>query len=274
MGFDLREVSYWLGKPVQYFRFVRGGRTWAYTSAGRDVVLDGVTYTSAAIKRSSIKVGGERRKLPITVSAQRDLAVMDNWHPFPPRDRVMLTIMTQHVGETDVAVEWVGRVIGRKVSGTKAELSCEPTMTSAQGAGLSRCWQYGCPHAVYSQGVGMCNVNKDDFAVPATLTQVNGTTFTSAAFAAVPSGRLAGGFVQYARVSDSVIEYRTIMEHSGSQIVIDAPLYDIALVKDVVAFPGCRGTEEDCTDFFDNYDNYGGDPNIPRRSPTDGNPIW
>ena len=274
MGFNIRELSLWGGKPLGFFRFTRGATVWAYTTADRNIVLDGVTYVPAAIKRSRIKVGPERRKLTITVTVPRDLPVVDNWRPYPPRDRVALTILQQHHGEADTAVDWVGRVLAPKFSGTTVELSCEPSLTSARRAGLSRCWQRACPLALYSQGHGMCNVDKTLHAVPATLTAVNAVTFTSPAFAAVAAGRLAGGYVTYVRAGNGVTEYRTIMAHTGGTITLDYGLDDIAPAMAVTAYPGCRQTFADCVDVFNNGPNFGGDLHLPQKNPHSGNPIW
>lgn len=273
MDFDLRELSLWAGKPIGYFKFVRGATVWGYTTADREIVLDGTTYTPAPIKRSRIKIGSERRKLSITVTVPRDLPVVGNWRPFPPRDRVALTILQQHHGETDWAVDWTGRVLAPKFSGASVELTCEPSTTIARRAGLSRCWQRACPLALYSQGHGMCNVDKALHAVPATLAEVDTTTFASAAFASVTDGRLAGGFLEYPRASDGVTEYRTIMSHVGDTITIDYGLSDIASDLEVIAYPGCRQSWADCSS-FDNNDNFGGDLFLPQKNPHSGDPIW
>lgn len=274
MSFDIRELSLWGGKPVAYFKFTRGGVSWYYTNADRPIDYGGHTYLPAAIKRSAIKIGSERKKLTITVTLPSTLPVIANWRPFPPRDRVVLTIMLQHVGETDVTVDWIGRVMGPKFNGATTELSCEPTLTTARRSGLTRCWQKGCPLAVYSQGAGMCNVVKADFAVAATLTPITAITFSSSAFLAVADGRLAGGFIEWPRVADGVMEQRSIMAHSGDTITLDYGLYDIAEPKAVTAYPGCRQNWNDCDGFFNNGVNYGGDLWMPRRTPFDGNQVF
>jgi hypothetical protein len=265
--------SLWGDKPVAYFDFVRGAVHWRYTNADRAREYDGHTWLPAPIKRSAIKVGSERRKLSITVTLPSALDVIANWRPFPPRDRIALTILVQDRGTDVVEVDWIGRVLGPKFNGATTELTCEPSLTTARRAGLSLCWQKGCPLAVYSQGLGMCNVAKADFAVPATLTQVTAITFMSDAFLAIPSGRLAGGFLEYARVSDGVIEQRSIMAHSADTITIDYALADIDPGLEVTAYPGCKGTEDDCNDFFDNGENFGGESLMPRKSPNDGQPV-
>lgn len=274
MGFNLREISLWGGKPLGFFKFVRGATVWAYTTADRNIVLDGITYTPAAIKRSRIKVGSERRKLTLTVTLPRDLAVVANWRPYPPRDRIALTILQQHHGDADFSVDWTGRVLAPKFDGTTVELTCEPSQTNARRAGLSRSFQRSCPLALYSQGHGMCNVDKTLHAVAAALTSVDTITYTATAFLAVATGRLAGGYLEYPRASDGVTEYRTIMSHVGATITLDYGLSDIGAGNAVIAYPGCRQSWSDCNDVFNNGPNFGGDLFLPQKNPHSGNPIW
>jgi hypothetical protein len=42
----------------------------------------------------------------------------------------------------------------------------------------------------------------------------------------------------------------------------------------VNAYPGCNRTTTECVDKFDNLDNYGGVPDLPGKSPFDGDPVF
>jgi hypothetical protein len=272
--FEVTEIGWRTRKPVALFKFVRAATVWAYTTADRPQDVGGVTYLPAAVKRSAIKAGAERRKNTITVTVPRDLDVLANWRPVMPRDRVALTILVKHAGDDDFAVDWTGRVLAPRFNGSTVDLTCDPGIGRARIAGLSRCWQRNCGLALFSQGRGMCNVDRTAHAVPASPLLVDAVTLSAGAFDALPSGRLAGGFIEYARATDGVIEYRTIMSHAGNTIGIDYPLADAPSPLVLTAYPGCRQNWDDCNDYFHNGDNYGGDPNLPQRNPHDGQPVW
>jgi hypothetical protein len=165
----------------------------------------------------------------------------------------------------------MGRVVVPDFGDSIVTLNCEQGRTTARSRGLGLRWQRGCPLALYSQGVGMCNVDKTLHDAPATLTAINGLVLTAAEFGALPSGRLAGGFVEWTR-DDGEPERRSITSHSGSDIVIQYGTDTLAVDSAVTAYWGCKHTWDDCGE-FDNQPNYGGSRYMPNRSPMDGNPV-
>lgn len=108
--------------------------------------------------------------------------------------------------------------------------------------------------------------------VTATLSAVSGLTLTAPAFGALPSRRLAGGFIKWQR-GDGLVEFRSIKEHSGANITLDYGGLDLAVGLQVLAYPGCAHTWSDCGN-HNNQGNYGGDLWMPVKSPFDGNPVW
>ncbi len=109
--------------------------------------------------------------------------------------------------------------------------------------------------------------------VEATLTAVVGLTLTATAFATLPSGRLAGGFVRWAREADGLIEFRTIKTHVGDNITLDYGALDLAVGLELRAYPGCAHNWADCG-YHQNRHHYGGDLWMPVKNPFDGNPVW
>lgn len=106
----------------------------------------------------------------------------------------------------------------------------------------------------------------------ATLTSISGLTLTAVAFGLFPSGRLAGGFIEWTR-ADGLTEFRTVRSHSGSTIVIDYGALDLAVGLVVTAYPGCAHTWDDCVS-HENKSNFGGDLWLPVKNPFSGNPVW
>lgn len=256
---------------IHLFDFVRDTRHWLYTSADRPLLYQGQLFVPANLMRSRIVQGQETRKLTVTVTAPKTLPVVDNWRPLPPSDPVALTIFAKEAGSSDVLGDWTGRVVGCLPKDANVEFSCEPESTQAEAATLTRTWQRGCGHVLYSLGDGMCNVNPLDHRLSAVLDAVDGVALKSAAFLALPSGRLAGGFVEWTR-ADGLGERRNIETNVGNTITLDVGALDLAPNLSLAAYPGCNQSPEDCA-YYNNLDNFDGALYMPLRDYYDGNPV-
>ncbi|MEI7036429.1 phage BR0599 family protein [Fulvimonas yonginensis] len=271
MTSEARDAALLGGQPLKLFRFTRANLSWFYTNADRAITYNGDTYLPTAISHDKIKDGGDSQQRTIKISLPKDLEVAANWRPYPPADPIMVTIWTQHVGEVDYLVDWIGRLTSPQFDDTKLILSSEPSQTRNKRGGRSRIWQRPCDLVLFSQGNGLCNVDRAAHALPATLTAVDGLSLTAAEFANVPNGRLAGGWIEWPR-SDGLIERRSINSHSGTTIVVTYGAADLAPNLAVTAYPGCSGSWADCA-YFNNTPNFGGELWIPGRDYYDGNPI-
>lgn len=271
MGFDLIERSRRLGRPQALLRLTRGSLVERYTAADRDVEIGADTYTPLAVSRTPIRDGGERKKEMVTVTVPINAPCAAWWRPYPPTQPVLVTWLAKHYGDAEAVIEWTGRVIDHKFLDTTLQLFCEQSRTLARKRGTPRRWQRGCDLALYSQGLGLCNVDKSLHDVAATLTAASGTTLTAAAFGGVASGRLAGGWFEWTR-PDGETDRRSIVSHSGTSIVVNYGSADFAVDLVGTAYKGCKHTFADCDTEFDNAPNYGGSMYMPVRSPFDGNP--
>lgn len=273
MSFHLREIARFFGQPVELYRFTRQSKTWLYTNADRPITVGAETFLPAPISRTAIKDTLERQKNKVTITLPAALDVATNWQPYAPCDVVAVTIMALHHGDAEVIVQWIGRVEQPQFTEAELQLTCDPSAGGKRGSGITLRWQRACPLALYSQGCGMCNADKDEHALPVVLADVAGLTLTAEAFAAVASGRLAGGFVNWTR-QDGLTEFRTITNHVGNQITLDYGADDLAAGLDMTVFPGCAHNWADCKDYFNNGANYGGCLYLPQENPFAGNPIW
>lgn len=248
MTSEIRESSQFDGKPVMYFKFIRGGATWCYTSTDRFETLDEDTYTPAAIRRGAIRQGSERGSTAIKITLPADLPVAGNWRPYSPSEPINLIIMTRHVGEDDALVDWVGRITGPIFNGDELELNCEPSRTTGRRRGGDRRWQIGCDVPLYSRGVGMCNLDPEDFPVPGMLTEADELemTVTAAAFAGA-SRSLAGGVLTWV---DELEEQQSIAitGHTGDTLTLADWHEDLAVDLEVIALAQPMWVEAVLTD--------------------------
>ncbi|KAF1697996.1 hypothetical protein CSC62_07575 [Pseudoxanthomonas jiangsuensis] len=283
MGFNLRELSRFLGRPVQLFAFTRQNRVWRFTTADRDVTVGEHVYLSApGISRTAIRESGERAKNNVTIKLPflTDPGAIElpptqdlgrNWLPYPPSDPVYVDCMTYHADDPDaeVIIDWTGKVLQPKCNGTLLELVCSPSR-AAKGAwvgGAPRI-QRACDRPVYSQGIGQCNLDPDAWEVEATVTDVDGLTLTAAEFERDDGIEWPGGFVQWER-ADGIVETRTIRAASGLTLTLDYGAADLGEVTSLKAWPGCPHNWAGCT-ARDNNKNYGGCLCMPGKSAFDG----
>lgn len=274
MTSDAREKSWEDGQPVEYYDFIRGTTHYRYNTSDRALELNGETYApDSGLSRENISQGSERNKLSLEVRIPRSNPVADLWHPYPSSIPVGLTVYTGHIGETDALVTWIGRVVSPKYSPTEVTLVCEPSTTLSRKSGQMQCWQRGCMHVLYKQGDGLCNVNRDDFALPATITVYTGNVATATAFGTLADGRLAGGYIEWTTLEGN-IERRSISKHVGTAITLFFGTSTIPPGTAVIAYPGCKHNWDDCNGFFNNGVNYGGDLYGPEKSPFNGNPVF
>lgn len=287
MTYDTRERSRWFAQPINLFRFTRGPLVWRYCTGAKPYVLgegeSAETFLPAQIARGRLQESVEQQKnnLEITFAYNLDPAATrrpatqdlgDNWRPYPPSQRVLVQVLGVQYGDLDSVVEWSGRVLSPKFTDTTCVLTCEPSNAPSRSSGPQRRWQRNCDVPLYSQGLGMCNVDRTLHALPATVTGVSGLTVTAAEFANVPTSRLDGGYVEWTR-ANGLTEHRTIMAHTGSAIVLQYGAADLAEGLQLVAYPGCGHNAADCTDYFDNFINYGGCLYKPVQNPYSGNRV-
>lgn len=279
MTFSLFELSRYLGQPIGLLRLSRGSLLELYTTADRPIEVGSDIYLPAAtsqtsggiaLSRSPIRDSAERKKNALTIKMAVDAPCAAWWRPFPPSTPVGVTWLAMHYGDDEVNVEWTGRVVAPKFTDTTLELTCEQSKASARSRGLQLRWQRSCPLALYSQGAGMCNVDKTLHALPAVVTSIAGSVLEADEFASAPKP-LIGGFIEYVR-PDGEPEYRSIMAHTGNQVLLNYGSDTLDVGSALTAYPGCPHNWDGCVS-FDNEENYGGAKYMPIKSPFDGNPV-
>ncbi|ULU26587.1 phage BR0599 family protein [Dyella terrae] len=269
MTFEARESADLGGAPLMLFDFWRQSKHWCHTTADRPMTWQNQIYVPTAIDMDAIQASQEIRQQTRTITAPQGFAVAELFRFAPPKDPVNLRVWSQHEGDTDAVVEWAGRVTQVKWASSGVKLSCDPIYANFRRLGLRLRWCRQCPYALYRDG---CGVDPEAHKVVATLSAASGVTLQSPAFAALPDGRFAGGYVSWTN-ADGVIDHRTIESHVGTSISIDAGSVDFAAGLVLNAYPGCNKTIADCK-YYNNLPNYGGAPNIPDQSPTDGSIIF
>lgn len=273
MTFQAYESSMEDGRPVTLYRFTLGTTVWRYTSHDRDVLLpDGTVWKSVAISDEGIKQSGEAASDAMNISAPITIGPVQAHLVTPPSQAIQVVILRKHVDSDDVTAAWAGEVmqVNPAVPG-QARITCETTAVSMRREGLRLAWQRTCPYALYDSVT--CKVNKAGYALPLIVLERAGFSIRTNVAESMPDGWFGGGFIQWMHPVRGM-EFRGINYHKGNTLGIFGAVEDIYNGLRVTAYPGCSRTAAVCASKFNNLDNYGGVPNMPGKSPFDGNPVF
>lgn len=273
MAYETYEESPYSGNPIELFEFARGvSEFWRYTSADTDQSYFGSVYRAIAIQRNSFEMSQNVEAIALNITMPVTADFPQIYIASPPSDPISFTLRRFHGGDTDVVSIWPGRVINVEFKEEKVEVICESIYTSLKRPTLRRLYQRSCPHVLYNQVAGSCNLDKDLFKVTALLSAVSGTTLTSSTFGTYADGYFSGGFVEIQ--SGGHTNRRYITDHTGNDIELNLQLSGAAAGLSIDAFPGCKHNLSDCNTKFNNILNYGGMPWIPDKNPMGGTRVF
>lgn len=289
MPFDIIESSIEDGKPIEFYSFSLTTSVWRYTTAETDLFAGGVLWTSAAIARSAVRQTGESISDVQTLTVPSWIGPAQLFMTQAPSNPILLTIWCKHHGDEIGTEEAPGAVVIYTGEVTncnfpipgQAILSVESLVSSMNREGLRLAWQRSCPYALYDPVT--CKVSKAAFKTDLVVLTIDGFTLGVELATVRADGYFNGGFMEWNHPIRG-IEYLSIEVHTpiasppagepnALLVVMNPPgeLYEGAVGS---VYPGCAFTPTDCTGKFDNFPNYGGVPDLPGRSPFDGNPVF
>ncbi len=248
------------GAPVEFYTIRRGTRTWLYTSADESVTDNDLTYQSAQISRGPLEqkndVAGTQVKVALSLETECAQTLM-----VQSSEPISVSIQKKQSSGDAIKLVLLGHVISVKFAGNDLELTVATIEYLFKTLIPKVLVQRTCPHALYGLS---CGVNKDDFAVDTTVTDITGQVITVAASASNHIWR--NGILRMA--SGRVL---FIADHTTSAITIWGPVpADLAVSDDVTVYRGCDKLFATCETDFDNAKNFGGFPNLPDRNPAIG----
>jgi uncharacterized phage protein (TIGR02218 family) len=257
MTFDARERSDYSGEPFELYRWNLGATIWLQTSGDTPRLYQGQIYEPAVVLRTEVDQNGETSSGNVTVTLELDNPVAQLFREGPPSTPVSLIVTCGHDGETETACVFTGRIMSAKLQ-EACEFICAPRQAIWKQPIPALTFQCQCP---LRWGTARCGPDRSAWRVPATLSAVAGLTVTSSAFAAFTDGHFKGGWIEYGG------DQRTVTGHVGAVLTLLSALPSLAAGSEVSAFPGCQGTEDDCTNRYNNLPNHLGFKRIPTRQP-------
>lgn len=273
MTYDARDLSSEDGAPIMLVVFAIGAKTWRFAQSDRVVTLDGHDYLPVPMNIGEVRQSGDVPRNDLTIKVPFNFPIANLWRVSPPTGTVVAIVKEVHQGDTDIVTSWLGHVGNVSwPTASSAEIRLTPGIVAMNSTGLRRLWQRGCPHVVYQVGDGLCNLDREAFREPGTVTSNVGLTLQAAVFGLVAAGEYNGGYIEWTD-ADGVTDWRFIVSHTGTTVELNAqaPLLEVADSFD--AFVGCNRTLTRC-DQLGNSPNYGGIPHFATRNPFDGQPVY
>lgn len=277
MSFIELETSREDGRPVIFYAFTLNNVTWRYTSADEDLTVGGHSWKSAAITDDGIKQTGETVNDALTLEAPSWVGPAMLFMSAAPSKAVQLTIFAKHEGDSEMRAAYVGEItqINFPIPG-RCRITVETLASTMEREGLRLAWQRSCPYSLYD--VVTCKVDKATWGVPFVVLDVSGFTALIELATGQANGFFTSGFMEWLHPIRGS-EFLPIDAHSGSAGAINATVTFLGAPGDLypgatgTIYPGCNFTPANCQ-AFGNYDNYGGVPDLPGKSPFDGNPVF
>lgn len=271
MSLEQYESSVEQGRPIYLYAFALGARVWRYTSSASDVVtVDGFVWAACAISHDGVKQTGEAASDALSIEAPISVAPAQLYLSHPPTSQITVRILQKDASDPELYAIYAGEVSQVNVPEPgRVSITCETLSVSLRREGLRFGWQRSCPYALYDPLT--CKLDKAAHAVATTVATISGNAIT--VNSAITLAIYGGGFLQWTHPVKG-IEYLGIESQVGSTLNIFGSTAELHTGIEVTLYRGCNRTPAVCRS-FGNYDNYGGIPNMPGKSPFDGtNPFY
>lgn len=268
------EDSVTTGRPYFLYAFDNGLTITRLTSDPVDLSKMSQTWLANSISHSTLEQNGNIEKASVDFIFGISDAFARTFL-FPVAARITtITVWRGHHSDPDNEhrVVWKGRIVGTKSGEEKIEIAGESIFTSLRRSGCRAKYQRICRHALYFEG---CNLNREDFEVPAYVTAINGLVLSVQASTSESLGEptdYLGGMVNFNGI------FGFIQDHQVGQVTLVSPIDGLAGALEealashevgvpVMLAPGCRLTIDHCFTRFSNHLNFGGFPYMQDENP-------
>lgn len=282
MAFQDIENSLQFGRPISFYEFSMGEVVWRYTTAESAVTANSQVWQPAAIADDGVRQTGEVNNDGVSITAPHWIGPSQLFMSAAPSRDIRVRILDKHEQSPDMVVRYSGVIsqVSFPIPGS-CKIDCNTLQATMEREGLRLAWQRACPYALYDPLT--CKVNKALWEVSFFVTSVVDmsvnliVTGGPVQVASRASGYFDNGFVEWTHPLRGV-ELISVDSHqyvSGDTHVINllsdpGELFPGATGK---IYRGCSFTPVSCQS-FNNYDNYGGFPNLPSKTPFDGTPTF
>ncbi len=249
------------GSPVELYTIQRGAQVWRLTSADAEQTVSGIVFTPAHVKRGAVEQKSDTPGIQFTLAVHLDAPVGQALLA-QSTDPVTVTLQRMQSSGAPVAPVLLGEMLSVKFSDDLAELTVATVehrfKTLIPRVLISRT----CPWSVYSPS---CGADPAAFAFPTLIAAVAWPVVSVIVLADPSDAFYAAGIL----VGADGRQY-TIAKHANAldlTIWGTEPASGLAVGDWVTVYPGCDKQRLTCINKFNNYQFFGGFPDLPTKDP-------
>lgn len=254
-----------------------------WTNDEDPVDWNGQTWTPNVVGRRSIAIRSAVEQDGLAIELENTSPIADLYRTSAPASGVAVTI---YRGDTDnlagtMQAFWRGKVSKSSMGVSGAEIPCLPELAATRRTMPHGRYSSTCRWALFSQA---CGVSQVAYTVACDVTVVDYLARTATLERDFPGdpqdpslmdGWARGGYLQFGTQKRLIMKFAGgIPNQAGDRyshdVLLERGIEELQVGDSVDIYPGCGHTMSDCKDKFDNLENYGGFPAIPRRNPFGG----
>ena len=233
------------------------GETFRLTYADQPVLVEGLTFTPAAVT--------------VWVSHDEACVVLTGNHPLVKRTlaggvrRKQTDVRILRVDEEGkVVLRWSGELVGLEVTDTSVEYRAESSISMALSRPIGMRVTRTCQHQLFDVN---CGLKRERFAKTATIVAMLGCR--CALDIELSPDWVRDGELRHALTGErvSIVEAEPNPGERGAVLVLQAVPYNAKVGDSVEIAPGCDRRVETCRDRFNNVRAFGGFPFLPTKLP-------
>lgn len=266
------ETSRQDGSPIELYDLVLGSDQWHFCSCADPVTFEGTDYTPVAVVRDSLPLGSDERRDEFSVTMPSDHAFVQKYIHLVPAPKATITVRRVHRFDDseEVMAFFKGTVAAIRYiqNGTVAAVGVAP-ITDRLSLTVPRfVFSALCNHVLGDRWCDVDLVSGSDpdgnaYTFVGNCSSVLGATV-------IVDGIAAAGypnqFFKNGKITTASADTRLITSQVGDTLTVLVPLFEGSALEthDVTVVAGCDHSLPTCIAKFDNRDNNGGFPFIPR----------
>lgn len=269
MTFDAFETSVESGNVVEFYRFQQGAVITRLTNYNRDLIFQGVTWSTTQISRQNIERAVEAGINDLKIFLPLDNPIAAQFIPNVPGKTVNVQVYRGHATDPDEQQLLVfdGFVAEAEFDGDlQATLTLQPFTSQFKRVAPRFVYSGQCNNVLYDAG---CQVSRLAFTYTGVVTAVNESLrqVTVAGLSINGANWAEGGFIAFPAGGND--DQRLVLRQSGGGDVCTllSNFSEQVLGQTVDVVAGCAHDIATCNSKFSNSVNFGGYPFVPQKNP-------
>ena len=268
--------------PIELYLFQNTEEAFSYTSANVSKVFNGRVYVPSLISSGEDELESLEEQRKIVVSMPADDPFVQRYYISLPSSQDDVTIYRVHTtdGDDEVTTKFVGKVANIAIVGNEAKVNCLSQASVLERTIPKQTCRALCNHILYDTRCKLVDTTyriqgtvtaKDDTARTVTVNfGTNTLTATGLQFSAQVTADINyfnGGSLERGGLERRMIRFTVNQGSNVGTFTLLLPFSQLNVGDAVDLFAGCDHTFTTCTTKFDNEENFGGFPYVPRKNP-------